>query len=272
MVVVVLAGILVILELFFQDAMAGLHWPHPPVHSVVETLGGAAALAAASILFTDRPEEGYGFFFFAALGLTCMGLLDIFHALCMPGDAFVFLHSAAGLAGSMLFCAVWMPHSAALQFAYTQRWLTWGVVLLTLTVGLRAVFLPADVPNIIRLYDGGFTLAAKIMNTTAGVLFLASAYRFAVLDRRYGNPRFFLLFCVSVLFGLAALTFGYSDIWGGVWWLWHVLRVVAYAVVLLYTLYSFRVLTQALQDCRDQGEAEFHKIKGMKKGTGDGAS
>jgi hypothetical protein len=74
--------------------------------STIETLGGISALLITLVLLQQsreqNPEKTDMASFLVGTGFACMGLLDTFHAMCMPGDAFIFLHSAASLTGVLL--------------------------------------------------------------------------------------------------------------------------------------------------------------------------
>ena len=205
-----------------------------PVHSTMETLGGIAALLIALVLLQQNRQEKNGTFFLVGTGFACMGMLDTFHAMCRPGDAFVFLHSTASLAGGFFFAWILLPDRILERYAAEQRWIAGISLILCLSVGLRAVLFPQDVPKIIRLYEGKFTLAALLLNICASLLFLVSVPKFYARYRSSANADHLVFMVLALLFGLAELIFLFSDPWDDIWWIWHLLRLTAYVVTLLF--------------------------------------
>jgi hypothetical protein len=240
-------------------------WLNLPVHSTIETLGGVSALLIAMVLFQQAREEDNGTFSLVATGFACMGVLDTFHAMCMPGDAFVFLHSAASLAGGLFFAMTILPDRLLQRYATEQRWIAVTSLILCLSVGLRAVLFPQDVPKIVRLYAGRFTLAAILINTAASLLFLASV---PTLYRRYRmarNTDYLVFMLLALLFGLAELLFQYSDPWNDIWWVWHLLRFAAYLMTLLFVAHRHFHLATELY--RQQGEGGPEGLGRSKTGS-----
>jgi methyl-accepting chemotaxis protein len=52
--------------------------------------------------------------------------------------------------------------------------------------------------------------------------------------KRSGKPEFFLFLCLALLFGLSELTFKFSALWDAGWWLWHLMRLLAYLIALWF--------------------------------------
>ncbi len=80
-----------------------LHLESAPFHSTMEALGSLAGVLMAGFLLSREEDEEGSKFILIGLGFLGMGLLDGFHAISVPGDGFVLLHSAAVLVGSVGF-------------------------------------------------------------------------------------------------------------------------------------------------------------------------
>jgi len=201
---------------------------HEPFHSTIEALGALIALAMTVLMLQKKREEGGGKRFLLAMGFLSMGILDGFHAVTSPGQGFVLLHSVAGIVGGFWFALIWLPKSDS--YAFENKWIPWIVTTISILFGIWVFVFPETFPEMVRM--GKFTTTAININLLAGVLFLAAALRFVLDFHRSGKPEFYLFVCLFLLFGLSGLTFKYSSIWDCEWWLWHMLRLVAYLLVL----------------------------------------
>jgi hypothetical protein len=168
-----------------------------------------------------------------------MGILDSIHGMTHPGVEFVFLHSVASLIGGFWFVLIWLPRSLTFGYYEQRHWVPWLVALLAVLGGIASVVYASSLPAMV--VEGQFTSAAPIINILAGVLFLAAVPRFAVRFYQTGQGVFFLFLCLSILFGLSELTFQYSGLWDGGWWLWHVLRLAAFLIALWFVARSYLV-------------------------------
>jgi len=88
----------------------------------------------------------------------------------------------------------------------------------------------------VMLHEGRFTIPAVSINLIAGGLFAVSAVRFIADFHRSGSPELFLFACMATLFSTAQVSFPYSSPWDTTWWLWHVLRLMAYVLVLRFAV------------------------------------
>jgi len=218
--------------LFFSDFLVSAHWVHCPFHYTIETFGGIASILIALVLYQQSPAGSQDMFFMVATGFACMGVLDMFHAMSEPGEAFVFLHSAASLAGGFFFALTWLPSKAIAIYASKQRWIVGIAIFLSFSIGIRAMLFPENIPRIVYLYDGQFTLAAILINTCASLLFLGSAPRFFIHYHQFENPKSLIFIFLSLQFGLSEMIFQFSWTWNGIWWIWHFLRLTAFMVTL----------------------------------------
>jgi len=218
--------------LVFSDFLISANWASCPFHSTIETFGGIASILIALVLYQQSLAGSQDLFFMVATGFACMGLLDTFHAMSEPGEAFVFLHSAASLTGGFFFALTWLPSKAIRSYASKQRWIAGIAILLSFSIGIRAMVYPDDIPRIAYLYDGQFTLAAILINTCASLLFLGAVPRFFIHYHEFKNPKSLVFIFLSLQFGLSEMIFQFSRTWNGIWWIWHFLRLTAFMVTL----------------------------------------
>jgi len=218
------------------ESFSHITWIHIPFHSAIETIGAIAAIVTSLVLIKRFQQEQLDIFFMVATGMICMGILDLFHAMCMPGEAFIFLHSIASLMGGIFFLMAWLPKPVNKEYMGEQQWILWAAIIVCVSIGLRAIFFPEYVPQIIKLFDGSFTLPAITINMIAGILFLISTPKYYFLAKSTQRQIFFIFMCLSFLFGIAELSFPYSNLWNIVWWIWHIFRLLGNVVLLWYLL------------------------------------
>ena len=220
----------------------GWRWHREPLHSAMESLGGLAAIAMAVALF-QRAGPGGGRLFPVASGFLGMGLLEEFHAIVEPGNAFILLRNMAGLAGAVGFALIWFPELFASPVK--KRVFSRGVAGFSLALGIWAVVCPDQVPVMLR--DDTFTPTAVAPQSFACMLFFASALRFTTEYRRSGSAEDALLASLAFLFALAEGMFMYSTLWDARWWFWHVIRLTAYLLVLGSMAYGYRRMVVDLE-------------------------
>ena len=218
---------LLLAEIVLHHRWPHWRWENAPFHSTVEALGAQVAIFMALILL-QRVQGSSGKLFLLAMGFLGMGLLDGFHAAMWPGNGFVFLHSLAGLVGGLFFALAWLPDFGSRLSE--KEWTPWAVAAGSMLCGLWALLLPGTLPEMV--HNGEFASAAKNINILACALFLAGALRFVLDFHRSGSPEAYLFACMSLLFAVSGLTFQYSSIWNNGWWLWHLLRLIAFLLVL----------------------------------------
>ncbi len=206
-------------------------------HTLIEGSGALfgfvlVAFISAGLQYRRHPQ----YYVWVISGFLVMGVFDLAHALVDVGQAFVWLHSLATFFGGLLAGMVWS----------TDRACRWALrvelpLILLVAAGLFAawsVLTPYKVPQMMEV--GHFTLMAKVLNILGGIGFFAAWLFFYRLYRNSNNidERFF---CNHyLLFALAGMLFESSVLWDGEWWLWHVLRAMAYGLLLSHflTLYS----------------------------------
>ncbi|QDT25533.1 Sensory/regulatory protein RpfC [Gimesia panareensis] len=234
-----------IVLLFFPD----MRFAHLPVHSLLETSGGLMAVAIAGILvveFRRKPEVVC--YLSMASALIAMGILDTFHAAVEPGNAFVWLHSIATLAGGVIFATVWMEYSPLT--IRSSRILIWAVLVCSCLLGLHACLLPAQIPAMVA--EGNFTPLARALNICGGVGFLIAGLFFIRRFHLYAQHESWLFAVHTMLLGAAGILFEMSALWDMAWWWWHFLRIVAYSAALAFALRAYLATEHRLRDLNRQ--------------------
>ncbi len=215
-----------------------------PVHALMETAGAVMAFILATLIFSMyRKEHVFSHFHRSSVALIGMGILDFFHAMMMPGELFVWLHSLAVLFGGLLFMSVWLPERRV-----SVRWYYFvpvAVVIFSISVSLGSILMPGWAPTM--LVAGEFSNLSIMINMIGGFAFFVAGINF--LMRYWQDGRFDdLLFTGhTFLFGVSGLLFALSALWDLSWWLWHLLRLVAYFIALFYAYVIFMRENNALE-------------------------
>lgn len=238
-----------------METMRSTYWEHLPFHSTLETIDGLSSILIAVVLFNHK-EHDKDIFFWIGNGFVCKGILDIFHAVCMPGESFIFLNSSASLSAAILFFFIWLPRPTLKRYAKENRWLTIGFIIISISVGFRAVLFPEGVPDLIPLYEDQFTIASITLKNLAAVLFLTAIPRWMTLYQESGQRYFLLFLFVSFLFGTSEIFFQYSDFWNGIWWGWHMIRLSANLITLWFLFNNYLKLNNEIQNLRNQKTPE----------------
>lgn len=220
-----------------------LRWHQEHLHSAMEALGGLLAIVMAIVLFQrngqqrDRKSEAL------AIGFLAMGTLEEFHAVSPPGNGFILLRSLASFFGGVGFALVWLaePHDRWPK----KPWLPCGLAAGNIGLGLAILGFPEQVPEMLR--NGEFAPTAVAPTSLACLLFLAAAFRFYLDYQHGGKSDAYLFACLALLFGLAELMFTYSLLWDARWWFWHVLRLLAYLLVLAYMVIGYQRMVSDLR-------------------------
>ncbi|HSH30293.1 MAG TPA: PAS domain-containing protein, partial [Thiohalobacter sp.] len=238
-------GLVLAISLFLPENFSFVHLP---LHAVVEAFGAAVALFVTSLILIFHRDQRISELPLAVpLGLISMGLLDMFHAAAEPGEAFVWLHSLAIFVGGLMFATVSIPFG---RRPASENLIPLGIIALVIVAVATLSLWPGQgVPAM--LAEGEFTLSARLLNFTGGVLFLFAAYHLNRLYDRQGekNHRLFALHCA--LFGTAGLIFELSTIWDAAWWWWHAMRLAAYCIALVIMVQ--RILGTLVEHERQQG-------------------
>jgi len=160
-----------------------------------------------------------------------MGVLDLAHALMLPGQEFVWLHSTATFFGGITAVLIWLPVSVCKPFFNKSFFIS--IFLISLTFSIVSIIFPELTPSM--LYENNqFTFSARILNMVGGAGFISAWIYFTLIYYRQNHQGSTYFSNQFLLFGLAGILFEISALWDGNWWLWHMLRVLAYALLMLY--------------------------------------
>ncbi len=222
-------GVAVLFNLSFDT----FRWANEPLHTLVEAVGSfAAILLSLFILIMRRSNQLRPSYIWVSTTLMGMGLLDGFHASVRPGPEFVWLHSVATLVGGLTFALVVLPDRVSrLQKLQAAPGM---MALASVVLGGISILRPDWIP--VMTLHGDFTLTAEIINMVGGIGFLTAWYHFAWRDDAEEPDERVILANHCLLFGMAAALFHFSALWDATWWLWHILRLLAYLVILWFFL------------------------------------
>jgi|GEM_PF-1648269 len=206
-------------------------WVHLPLHVFGETLGAFTALLIAALIIMLKVYERLpARYIWIIAALAGMGVLDGFHALSQDPQRFVWFHSMAMLTGGLMAALIWLPESIARQASDYRLPLL--VIVLAILIGAGTLIHGPVSPMLTE--DNRFTLQASLVNTAAGVLFLIAAANFLCVKRGENIKDSTIFASHYLLLGVSGLLFQFSVLWDVTWWYWHLLRFVAYIMVLLY--------------------------------------
>ncbi|MHB8873180.1 MAG: sensor histidine kinase [Myxococcaceae bacterium] len=189
-----------------------------------------------------------------------MGILDAFHALAFPEQAFMSLRGLSSLVGGIGFALAWVPRSSLGSLERQKGRLSAVVVLVAFGLGIAVMMRPSALPAMVR--GGAFTPAAMAMNAVAGLAYLASVPRLVLDVRRHGRTDALPFACMALLFGVAGLMVTLSAPGDHVWWAWHLVRLTAFLVSMWVVAYEQRALYTRLQDAfeaRGRAEADLRR-------------
>jgi diguanylate cyclase (GGDEF)-like protein len=229
-----LFGVLLLVSILMPLYPAAIYLHNPTLHTAVEMLGAAPAIAFAILLLAQcRQGDRAAHLYPVALGLLAMGILDGFHAVSdgtAPG--FVWLRCLAAIAGGLFPALIWTGAGERLQRMRFHR----PVIAAAVALGVFFLVRPDALPALDA--TGDFVPGLKLVNVGSG-LFAFAALAFFI--RRYTATRDTedLIFAAFYLvLGTSSIIFPFSRLWDGQWWLWHGIRLVAYAVMIQYLLSS----------------------------------
>ncbi|MCI5139042.1 MAG: PAS domain S-box protein, partial [Candidatus Electrothrix sp. AR1] len=150
-----------------------------------------------------------------------------------PGNVFIWLHCLAILIGGLTVALVVFPEDLAVFSGLQCLPCVTGAC--SALLGAGSIFFPEFLP--IMGEHEKFSFLANSMNTAGGIGFLLSCFHFCFqdFDGKIRNEKI-LLVNFSLLFATSALLFDFSTLWGATWWLMHVVRLLAYLVLLQFFL------------------------------------
>ena len=200
---------------------------NPALHALLEGSGGCIALIVALLMHLRVRERVPAHIACVIAGLIWMGIIDLAHAATPVGPAWSWTLHVATLGGGLLFGVVWL--------APDRRFLrnTAPIAGLTAALSLIAVILlwnsASALPDPFSRF--GYTAWPKTFNAIGGVGYAVSAIFFLARFLDEGTYHDIFFGSHALLLAVAALLFGFSTVWHVEWWLWHIWRLAAYAVV-----------------------------------------
>ncbi|MBU2499388.1 MAG: GAF domain-containing protein, partial [Proteobacteria bacterium] len=209
-----------------------------PLHSTMEALGALATILMAPLLLEKRREGYDGKFFFLAMGFLGIGLLGGFHAAASLGRGSVLLYSMANLVGGFCFALIWLPRGSFARDGAFERWFPRAVIMGSAFLGIWTLMGRESLAVMVR--DSEFTATAVWINLLGGVFFLAAAGRLLLDFHHFNEQESWLLALIAVLLGVTGLMFRYSSMWGMSWWFWHLVRMIAFLLMLRVLFSDFR--------------------------------
>jgi len=206
-------------------------WKNEPVHSLIEAIGAFTAILLAIFIIMLRSNDQFRtYYLWIATTLIGMGLLDTFQASVISCETLVWLHSLAILIGGLIFAVNLLPEfiskRAKLSFS------PYAVVFLAIVLGVGSILYPELIPQMV--HQGEFTLLAKLLNLIGGLGFIFAWFYFLNTQKIKDQKERILLASYCLLFGMAGLLFSFSTLWDATWWLWHILRLLAYLIILWF--------------------------------------
>ena len=219
---------------FLTFSLNTWHWPYEPLHALLESLGSFAAITLSIfILIMRRNRQLSRKYLWIASTLMGMGVLDLFHASMPPGKVFIWLHSLATMLGGLTLALVLLPEHLA--GSPGSRCLPCATGVCSAFIGTFSFFFPEYLP--VMLEKEKFSLLADSMSAAGGLGFFLAWFHFCLRDvgETFRNEKI-LLANFSLLFAAAAFLFDFSSLWSPSWWLMHVIRLVAYFVLLQFFL------------------------------------
>ncbi len=242
--------------IFFDRYTPNWLWEHYPFHAMVEVVGAFTALILGTIIaMLQRHKRLDSRYLWVAVALFVMGILDGFHATFHASQTFVWLHSVATMAGGVGFALAMLPK----DWTETRIPRITPQIMLTTAIafGVGSSMFQEWIP--IMTTPEGFTITAKAINFIGGISFMAGWFYFVrqyVIEKEM-SQLFLAHHCM--LFGVAGFLFGFSTLWDATWWLWHVLRLIAYLILLVYFMLLYNKDIRSIRN----SQASLSKVQEM---------
>ena len=229
-----------------------------PLHSLLETSGGIIAILISMSFYIKYSKNlVLTHFNYMSIALLVMGIIDIFHASVMPGKLFVWLHSSAVFFGGILFISVWLKEKLVSKEFYRLVPILFSVF--PILFSLFSIYFIDQIPEMLNS-DNRFTTSANILNIIGGIGFFIASVKFMLNYIKTREIDEILFAGHTMLFGVAGLLFVSSGIWDLQWWLWHLLRLCAYAIAFYYVYLEFRNEVLHIETTNKELEIANNKI------------
>ncbi len=224
-------------------------WHSEALHSTAESIAAFSALTLGIllVLLAQQRKTAHPHLWIAT-ALVAKGTLDLFHAGLGATLPFAWLRTISTLVGGALFAAVWLPA----RLVGSRRIVLMPVAAAAgaMVLALAAIAFPEFPEDTIP--PEALTAITGALNTIGGLLYGAAAVFFLVQYRNRGDMDDLLWLNVSLLFGVCGVMFAPSHYWNYAWWFWHLMRLLAY---LLCLVYFFGTYAQAEKVVREAHES-----------------
>lgn len=228
------AGLVLLLAVPSLD----VHWEHHPAHFWLVTLTGAVNLALGFLMSEAAWRRRDARVFLVSLAFLASAGFLVLHALATPGvllagkNAGFQIAAAIGLLLAGVFAALSsLEWSGEISSALVRNRRLLHVGLLALMGAWAAVSLltlpPLDDPIPPEEVRGPLIALA----VAGGLLYAFASVRYAVLYRRRPSPLLLSVVASFFLLAEAMVAVALARNWNASWWEWHLLLLVAFAVV-----------------------------------------
>lgn len=228
-----------VLSLIFTAILIpDFRWNNELFHVVIEGGGALIGFGLAFIVMAmiQKGQLTANYIWLIACFIS-MGMLDLVHSQQHPGQAFVWLHTAATFVGGLFAMLIWLPSALSEKFHRVRYF--WAVLLLTIAFSIASLLWPDATPSMLDSHNQ-FTGSAKILNVTGSIGFLIAWLYFAREYHQYHHPQLFYFSNHFCLFALAGFVFEISALWDGNWWFWHMMRAFAYIFLMFHFAMVYR--------------------------------
>nr|CRH06851.1 putative Diguanylate cyclase/phosphodiesterase with PAS/PAC sensors [Candidatus Magnetococcus massalia] len=242
-----------VVALLVYTSLEGSPWVHQGLHVLIEGSGAFIALFIAvviKLLFRSGRLRGSMLWFSSALAV--MALITAFHSTMEVNSTFIWLYSCSTMLGGLLLIGMLLPEGEQTPLYFRlMPLLAAGIALI---IGSSAMIWPALAPQMIL--DNSLTPLAMGMNLVGGTgFFIIWLHLLSTVENAPYQERL-LLGNFTLLMGISAILYTLSTPWGALWWLVHLLRLLAFALILLH---FFRLYTADFRLMREN-DSRFHAL------------
>ena len=186
-----------------------------------------------------------------------MGIVDIFHASVMPGEMFVWLHSIAVFFGGIFFMSVWLKETHVSKKIYGLIPIIF--IVFPIIFSVLSIYFSHLVPDMLNA-DKTFTTTANTLNIIGGLGFFIASIKFVLIYIKTQNINEILFAGHTMLFGIAGVLFVSSVVWDLQWWLWHILRLLAYLIAFYFLYIEYSDEIKNVEQTNEKLEVANEKI------------
>ncbi len=233
-----------------------ISWINHEFHAAIEAIGGAFSLVLALLLFSkNNDSKNYPILYLFGISFLLTGLFDIAHSFVSEGDSFVFFHSMGSFIGSVVLLLIFLP---SFNKKLTESNYFLNVILTLSIITISVLFLwPELTPKMI--VHGSFSLLSQIMNLLFGIFYFIVLIKLTYLQKQIKSYNYDYLILILLFMSLSGLTFSYSQVWNVEWWVWHILRFIAFIIGVFIIMNHQKELISRLNKLNK--EANLSKIR-----------